>query len=1098
MEPIADKAWRVVYVILGIFVALGARVWYLSVIEHETFLELAKKPSQKTEIELPLRGTIRDRFNHPLAVNTIQYNASILYESIKDLPRYQWIVDETGKRKKIPYRKEYIQKLSGFLGDTLGKDPTYIEDLIYSKASIFPHTPFVLKENLEEKAFYALKVQEKDWPGLCVDICSKRVYPKGSCAGNLLGYLGSISSREQKSMQKELETLQTYLQERQEGFASILPKGYFSSQEVKKRVSELLDKSYMVHTYIGKSGVEKKFDDDLRGIVGKKRYEINTKGNIVRELPESYDSTSGKRVLLSISSELQEFAEKLLLDNEKMRETRQPYLGKDREFHSPHIRGGAIVVMEPESGEVLAMASHPHLDPNDFTDPNKKSQIRKWLELDSYIGALWDGTEPFLEKSQKTLSWDDFLDGVLSVKSSVRKALHRVENLHTAIDIQKSIETLFRLSKAENIYACIDALYLPSKGHELTFYHTSYDEREKIRETIENKTSIFHEILYDLHPYLSHIPKNDDKILFLDLLRLVCPADLFSDTILTETGKESLGAYRNFNQLVCQALEDITPVIRDLFYKTDFADWRSEYFTEYLKEKRREEKVHRSYQRPYLDYLTEMQTRLFTQFFAENKWEFIKAYILQKDPPSKQNAAYFAALLDKKLSSSCLCLQKHLLQMKDEQVVPYLRTMRSYKELTKPLLGKYYFPFKPEQPSKEKHLARSFYPCPGFGYAKSYAYQEIAPFGSTFKIVTGYEALRQLYVTDARTRHLSMLNPLTVVDQSPPYHAKLTPTSTLGYTTSGIPIPRIYKGGRLPRGHANIGKVNMQSALEQSSNLYFSLLASDFLRSPLDLADIAKTLGLGEKTGIDLPYEVAGSVPKDLMGNRSALYSFAIGQHSLSVTPLQAASLLTTFVNGGDLLKPQIVHKIANLEPLVTPGSILTKKQFPFQKELKNIGIYFPLFTEACQPSCIPYIWKANKQVKRSIFLPENIKNTLFQGLYDGVNGARGTARSSAIRTLWEYPQYRGIYNAMKPYMTGKTSTAEIAYKPCLEREASPTIAKHAWFCGVSFKEPQDFSQPELVIVVYLRYGSHGKEAAPLFAAIVQKWREICQKEQAI
>ncbi len=71
--------------------------------------------------------------------------------------------------------------------------------------------------------------------------------------------------------------------------------------------------AYAVYDHVGKAGIEAKFEQELRGLQGKRSYASDARGNYLAELPEGRDPLPGKRLLLTISSELQEFAEQLLL-----------------------------------------------------------------------------------------------------------------------------------------------------------------------------------------------------------------------------------------------------------------------------------------------------------------------------------------------------------------------------------------------------------------------------------------------------------------------------------------------------------------------------------------------------------------------------------------------------------------------------------------------------------------------------------------------------------------------------------------------------------------------------------------------------------------
>jgi cell division protein FtsI/penicillin-binding protein 2 len=1107
MKDAPLKSARVINIILLTFLLIAIRVWYLAAVKHEEHKELAMRPRQKVVIDVPNRGTIRDRFNIPLAVNKIQYNASVLFDPIRTLPRVKYEKDETGKKKRVFFRKEYITKLSNFLGETLDLDPVYIEDLIHSKVSLFPNTPFILKENLSEEEYYRLHIQEKEWPGLQMQISSRRHYPKGPVGANVLGFLGVISEAEFLKIQHELSSLEDFLKNRSLGLPTILPKGFSSFKEVKERYTELKNKSYTLQSKIGKSGIERTFDDQLRGISGKKKYEIDVKGNILSELPESYSATPGRRFILSISSELQEFAEKLLMESEITRHDRFHTAGKDHShLFSPWIKGGSIVAMIPSTGEIVALASYPRFNPNDFSLKSNFSTAIKWLESPTYIGQIWDGikplerefegvTKPERIKESAPLSLDLYLDMILSSKSEVKKAIEHISNLQTAIYLQNTLETLFSLSEETSIHPLIDALFPPEKGHGITLFRTSKEKRESLLEKLNQKTTLLQELTKELSFYLSPIFENEDKILTIDLIRLIAPGHLFDDSLLTQTGNESLFAYREFNQAVMCVQSEIKKTAKEVFHKNDFAEWRKTYFTAYLKEKREEEKKNKTYQRPYIDYLTEMEETLFENFFGKYRFDFLAAFILDNASldPNDPCFIYYDALINKSLKnklSSASLLKNHLLTLDPAFVIPYLKTMRSFTELGRPLLGRYFFPAKAGKEALEKDLARHFYPSPGFGYARSYAFQETAPLGSIFKLITGYEGLRQHYLKNSDKSQFS-LNPLTLIDQSPSYTEKLTPSTILGYTASGTPITRSYKGGRIPRGHLNIGKVGLKEALERSSNIYFSLLASDVIDNPADLTQTTKMLGFGRKTGIDLPGEVKGYVPIDIGTNQTALYAFSIGQHSLTVTPLQTAASLCAFANGGKVLKPQIVKTIANLEPDPSITSLFEKHDYLYKETLSLAGIYFPFFTEAENKQDLPFIWRSYPETTGEIFLPDEVRNYLLESLFAVFNGPRGTAKTSSIRTLWEKPYLKKDYDEMRAFMAGKTSTAEILYRPFLNREIDPVICKQIWFGGIAFKEKESFEESDLVVVVSLRFADHGKESAPLATRMIKKWREI-------
>ncbi|KAG8155913.1 hypothetical protein JTE90_011656 [Oedothorax gibbosus] len=78
--------------------------------------------------------------------------------------------------------------------------------------------------------------------------------------------------------------------------------------------------------------------------------------------------------------------------------------------------------------------------------------------------------------------------------------------------------------------------------------------------------------------------------------------------------------------------------------------------------------------------------------------------------------------------------------------------------------------------------------------------------------------------------------------------------------------------------------------------------------------------------------------------------------------------------------------------------------------------------------------------------------------------------------------------------LIGKTGTAEILYKSTIDAETSAFKVDHSWFAGISFlpKHQKMRDRAELVVIVYLPFSkSGGKEAAPIAAEMIKKWRDI-------
>jgi len=128
------------------------------------------------------------------------------------------------------------------------------------------------------------------------------------------------------------------------------------------------------------------------------------------------------------------------------------------------------------------------------------------------------------------------------------------------------------------------------------------------------------------------------------------------------------------------------------------------------------------------------------------------------------------------------------------------------------------------------------------------------------------------------------------------------------------------------------------------------------------------------------------------------------------------------------------------------------------------------------------------------LFMPETIRAPLLEGMHRVIAGSKGTARPEIIRSLYQNPLWKRNYIDLKNQLIGKTGTAEILFKQTLDVETEAKIHNHIWFGGAALSSKESIDQ-ELVVIVYLRFSeAGGKEAAPLAAEVVKKWREICAK----
>lgn len=1104
------KANRVLHIILIAFVLIIVRIWHLAIIQHDQKLEESRRPQRRVVVEPAKRATIRDRYNIAMALNKVQYNATLLYSQMRHIPTAAWENKPDGTRVKRFKRKEYIAKLSDRLGKVLNLNPERIEDLIHAKGALYANAPFVVKEDITEEEYYSLKMMEKDWPGLQVQCTPKRHYPLGSVGADVIGYMGAINRQEYESVIREMAQLNLFLKEREEGEEPELPQGYASIGDVKKRLKDLQEHAYTLHDYVGKTGVEGRFEQDLRGFHGQTSFFADARGNFLRELPGAREPLAGERLLLTISSELQEFAEKLLAQNERIRKPRLTTKDKTRFVNMPEkqpwIKGGAIVAMDPQTGEVLALASYPRFDPNDFitsghtaASMEKRDNIHRWFESERYMADIWDGRRPLERERYDDLlkaffdekipmTWEAYLEFILPKDSPVRNHFGKYNRIKSAVDVQRIFDQLLELSGQSNAYALVNVLY---KGGDHTPHNIKGTDsiREGIQDNLELHQKAVAPLKSKLDAYLTPLHHNYDKVLFVDLCRLLVNGDLFSDELLQDAGDQTHSHYRKITAASVPVYEAVKKMGRELFHDIDFKSWREANEKNFLKEKRAQEKAERRYTRPYLDYFDKQEEEMFEAFWQAHGMELVAALINPIGGHADPYLDYFDSLGTElhngahgalQWRPSYIILSEAVQELPQDSIIPYLKTLRSYQHLTRPTLGAYRGVRKESGQQLEKHLAAAFYPLNGCGYGRSQAYRQAATQGSIFKLVTAYEALVQVY-----SQAQGAKNPLEIIDKV----YREGKDTYVGYTLDGKPIPRFYKGGLLPRSlNTNLGKMDLLRALETSSNPYFALLAGDVMKSPEDLAKAARLFSYGARTGIDLPAEIPGQVPEDLASNRTGLYATAIGQHSLVVTPLQTGVMLSAMTNGGKVLKPKIVGLKAGRLPNREEDLIYNPHEFPYRESLALAGIDFPLFTAVVRNQQLNQFKPVKTTVQRQVFMPAEVSRLLMEGMRRVVAKDHADAFVGLSRVYHEYPQALTDYKETKSSLLGKTSTSESMEQLHLDVNDGSALVNHVWFGGVAFDEKK---QAELVVVVYLRYGGYGKAAAPVAAQMVKKWREI-------
>ncbi len=260
---------------------LMGRLVYLQVVQHEVYSTRSEKNRVRVEPLPPTRGLIQDRNGVLLAENRPTYNLTLIRERVEDL-------DGT---------LDLLEVL-------LALSPEEAEAFrLRSRQRQRPFQPALLMSDLDEAQIARLAVNRHRLPGIEVEAQLLRYYPDANITAHALGYVGRINAEEMKT----------------------LDLGRYAGTH-----------------FIGKTGVERFYEDVLHGQAGLRKVETNARGRVLRELGRT-DPVPGKDLTLTIDMQLQTLAYELL-----------------------DGRRGSIVAIAPATGEILAMVSAPGFDSNQF------------------------------------------------------------------------------------------------------------------------------------------------------------------------------------------------------------------------------------------------------------------------------------------------------------------------------------------------------------------------------------------------------------------------------------------------------------------------------------------------------------------------------------------------------------------------------------------------------------------------------------------------------------------------------------------------------------------------------------------------------------
>lgn len=289
---------RLLFTLLVVLIMAGVLLWryyHLQVLEHEGLVTLSDRNRVLVEPMPPTRGLIYDRNGVLLADNRPSFNLSIVKERAGDLDTL-------------------IAELDQLVGVSEVELERFQKQMQRRRR---PYEPVLLKVNLDEREQGVLAVNEYRLPGVEVTVQLLRHYPLGPEMSHVLGYVGRINDQE---------------------------------------IQDLDPVRYSGTLVVGKTGLEKFYEDELLGQVGYQTVETNARGRVMRQLEQTAPEP-GKDLHLYLDSRLQHVA-----------------------FESLAGERGAVVAIEVATGGVLAMASAPSFDANEFVTGISVESYRALLD----------------------------------------------------------------------------------------------------------------------------------------------------------------------------------------------------------------------------------------------------------------------------------------------------------------------------------------------------------------------------------------------------------------------------------------------------------------------------------------------------------------------------------------------------------------------------------------------------------------------------------------------------------------------------------------------------------------------------------------------
>lgn len=349
MSPAHRSRLRLVVVqalVFSLFATLFVRLYYLQVVSGDEYTARAAAQSVREIVVQPERGLIVDDQGRPLVANRTSWTVAVDRTVLDKLPGRQddLLIDRLSTE---------LDADTGRLEDALVTcgEPGSVADRCWNGS---PYQPVPVAEDVDREVALRLLEQNEDFPAVVVDQQSVRSYPQpyGVNAAHLLGYLSPVTADELDSAKASG------------------------------------DRSVNGASVVGRAGVEQQYDRWLRGMPGYRSVAVDSMGRVLGD-DESLASQPGDTLVTSLDAKVQGVVERQL--NEAITTARSTF---DEVTGRNYVAdSGAAVVLEADTGRVVAMASQPTYDPGTWVGGIGDDELARLYSEDAGTPLLGRATQ---------------------------------------------------------------------------------------------------------------------------------------------------------------------------------------------------------------------------------------------------------------------------------------------------------------------------------------------------------------------------------------------------------------------------------------------------------------------------------------------------------------------------------------------------------------------------------------------------------------------------------------------------------------------------------------------------------------------------------